>query len=88
MKLKHTLKRMRKRSGEPFCFQDDKNYACLVGQRYDFYIFIEQFGSGYWSAWMKGKEAATFWDECVTLDGDMRLYPKLAAQYRKLGRFA
>jgi len=78
---------MASKKGEPFVFENSSNYACLCGQRCNFYIFIERNGHGNWSTWMKGKDAATFWDECVVLNGKPQLMQKLIDQYNLMGRW-
>lgn len=49
----------------------NRDRACLIGQRCDFYIFIERDGETRWSKWLKGKDAVKFWDKCMQIkDGD------------------
>lgn len=63
---------------------DKGNRAGLIGQRCDFYIYLEIDNRSYWSNWIKGRKAADLWDECMTLKGTV-LFDKCKSIYNEVG---
>lgn len=66
----------------PVAFSGD-DYGCLVGQRCDFYIYISQNGRSYYSRWVKGREAADLWDQCLSAPDSEYLFDLLAEIFQK-----
>lgn len=72
-------------AGKPFVMGQKNDMAACMGSRCDFYIYISFKGRSYYSDWMKGREASTFWDECMAINGQPSLFNKLMNQYQCLG---
>lgn len=62
----------------------NKDRACLIGQRCDFYIFIEQGGKACWSKWLKGRDAVKFWDKCMQIEDSDTFKDTLLKKYNEL----